>query len=95
MVIPRLRSKIDEALRLPHLSDFHAVEVRAFAERIESLFLSIRDTVDDTLRAADHPCRSVPSRNRTCRNRSRPTAQVRRIVLKRLHFLQPAMRTRA
>jgi len=43
----RLLSKIDEVLRLPHLSDFHTVEVRAIAERIESLFLSIRDTVDD------------------------------------------------
>ena len=46
-MIPRLLSKIDEVLRLPHLSDFHAVEVRAIAERIESLFLGIRDTVDD------------------------------------------------
>jgi phage terminase Nu1 subunit (DNA packaging protein) len=46
-MIPRLLSKVDEVLRLPHLSDFHAVEVRAIAERIESLFLSIRDSVDD------------------------------------------------
>ncbi|HEY1851689.1 MAG TPA: hypothetical protein VGG60_11735 [Candidatus Binataceae bacterium] len=45
-MIPRLLGKIDEVLRLPHLSDFHAVEVRAIAERIESLFLSIRDTVE-------------------------------------------------
>jgi len=47
MVISRLQSKIDEALRLPHLSDFRGVEVRAFAERIESLFLSIGETVDN------------------------------------------------
>ena len=45
--VPRLLSKVDQALSLPHLSDFHLVEVRAIAERIESLFLSIRDTVDD------------------------------------------------
>ena len=46
-MIPRLLSKIDEVLRLPHLSDFHVIKVRAIAKRIESLFLSIRENVND------------------------------------------------
>jgi hypothetical protein len=46
-IVPRLLSKIDEALRLPHLSDLLAIEVKAIAERIEALFLSIRDTADE------------------------------------------------
>jgi hypothetical protein len=94
ILIPRLLSKIDEVLRLPHLSDFDTVEVRAIAERIESLFLSIRDTVDDRhyellTATVDRLHREV-----ALRSRSRSIAQGYRIALKRLHFLQPATRVR-
>jgi len=83
-MIPRLLSKVDEVLRLPHLSDFHAVEVRAIAERIESLFLSIRDTVDDRHYELLTRHRGSPSsRNRPRRSRSRWIAQVYRIAVRR------------
>jgi phage terminase Nu1 subunit (DNA packaging protein) len=45
--IPRLLRKIDEVLKLPHVTEAQAVDIDSIKELIRTLILSIREAVDD------------------------------------------------
>jgi hypothetical protein len=45
--IPRLLKKIDEVLKLPHVTEVQAVDIDSIKELVRTLILSIREAVDD------------------------------------------------
>jgi hypothetical protein len=45
--MPRLIERIDDVLKLPFISETQAVEIESIAERVETLFLGIREAVND------------------------------------------------